>query len=125
MPAPTGQRPRTSALLDDLLNNTLDPGYRAAARRPRRSHWWDGPAVWIGCLAVGLLLVVAYQQNHRSAPARDAANKELISRIKAAQAAGAAITKQSKLLADQVAALRDAQLSGSSTELQQLEVAAG
>lgn len=125
MPAPSTQRGRPSPLLDDLLNNTLDPGYRAAAARARRRRWWDGPMVWLGCLAVGLLLVVAYQQQHRSAPARDAANHELIGRIKAAQAAGNRMADQTKQLAAAVAALRDAQLSGSSNQLQQLGIAAG
>lgn len=115
----------SSALLDDLLTNTLDPGYRAAAGRQRRPRWWDGPMVWLGCFAVGLLLVVAYQQNHLSAPARDAANKELISRIHNAQDTGNRMTSQAKQLASQVAALRDAELPGGSGQLRDLEVAAG
>ncbi|HJQ00499.1 MAG TPA: DUF881 domain-containing protein [Jatrophihabitans sp.] len=124
MPA-GGTLDRTSAVLNDLLNNTLDPGYRAAAGRARRRRWWDGPLVWLCCLAAGLLLVVAYQQNHRSAPAREAANRELIARINSAQRTGDQLTAQAKQLAAQVAALRDAQLSGSSAQLRQLELAAG
>jgi uncharacterized protein YlxW (UPF0749 family) len=116
----------TTALLDDLLTNTLDPGYRAAADAKQRSHPWDQPLVWLGCLAVGLLLVTAYQQNHRSAPAREAANKDLITRIHNLQSAGARMDEQAKTLAAQVAALRDAQLSGAgSAELKNLEIAAG
>ncbi|HEX4726515.1 MAG TPA: DUF881 domain-containing protein [Jatrophihabitans sp.] len=122
----TGNRvDRTSALLNDLLNNTLDPGYRAAANRGRPRHWWDAPLVWLCCVAVGLLLVVAYQQNHRTAPAREAANRELIARINAAQHTGDQLAARAKLLAAQVASLRDAQLPGSSSQLQQLEIAAG
>jgi uncharacterized protein YlxW (UPF0749 family) len=116
---------RTSAVLNDLLNNTLDPGYRAAAGRPRLRRWWDGPLVWLCCLAVGLLLVVAYQQNHRSAPAREAANRELISRISAAQHSGDEMAANAKQLAAEVAALRDARLSGGSDQLRRLEIAAG
>lgn len=116
---------RTSALLNDLLNNPLDPGYRAAADRGRPKHKWDGPVVWLCCVAVGLLLVVAYQQNHRTAPAREAANRELIARINSAQHAGDQLSARAKLLAAQVAALRDAQLPGSSSQLQLQEIAAG
>ncbi|HET6210967.1 MAG TPA: DUF881 domain-containing protein, partial [Jatrophihabitans sp.] len=115
----------TSAVLNDLLNNTLDPGYRAAAGRPRHRRWWDAPLVWLCCVAVGLLLVVAYQQNHRTAPAREAANRELIARINAAQHAGDQLAARSKKLAAEVAGLRDAQLPGSSDQLRQLEIAAG
>src|SRR6185312_429020 len=53
MPA-GGTLDRTSAVLNDLLNNTLDPGYRVAAGRARRRRWWDGPLVWLCCLAAGL-----------------------------------------------------------------------
>lgn len=116
---------RTSALLNDLLNNTLDPGYRAAADRGRPRHRWDGPLVWLCCVAVGLLLVVAYQQNHRTAPAREAANRELIARINSAQQTGDQLAARAKQLAAQVASLRDAQLPGSSNQLQLLEIAAG
>jgi uncharacterized protein YlxW (UPF0749 family) len=116
---------RTSALLNDLLNNTLDPGYRAAADRGRPRHRWDGPLVWLCCVAVGLLLVVAYQQNHRTAPAREAANRELIARIDAAQQTGDQLAARAKQLAAEVASLRDAQLPGSSNQLQLLEIAAG
>ncbi len=122
------RRPRvdlSSATLADLLNNTLDPGYRAAAARNRQARWWDGPMVWLGCLAVGLLLVVAYQQSHRAAPARDAARRQLISRIEAAQADAGRLDGQAKQLASQVAALRDAQLPGNDQALRAAEVAAG
>ncbi|MGI8668161.1 MAG: DUF881 domain-containing protein [Jatrophihabitans sp.] len=125
----TSGRPRpanpSSAMLEDLLNNTLDPGYRAAAARSRRPRWWDGLMVWLGCLAVGLLLVVAYRQNHLSAPARDAARNELISRIHSAQAAGDRMDAQAKKLAADVAGLRDAELPGGGSQLKDSEIAAG
>jgi len=82
--------------------------------------------VWLGCLAVGLLLVIAYQQSHRSAPAREVARQELISRIRSLQAGGNRPDDAAKSLAAEVASLRDAQLSGrSSAQLRELEVAAG
>jgi uncharacterized protein YlxW (UPF0749 family) len=122
------KRPRidiSSATLSDLLNNTLDAGYRAAASRNRPARWWDGPLVWLACLAVGLLLVVAYQQTHQAAPARDAARHELITRIDAAQSTANRLDAQGKQLAGQVAALRDAQLPGSDRAVRAAEVAAG
>jgi uncharacterized protein YlxW (UPF0749 family) len=125
MPAVKRPTDLSSAMLNDLLNNTLDPGYRAAAARNRRTRWWDGPMVWFGCLAVGLLLVVAYQQNHLSAPARDDARAELINRIHSAQQAGNRMDAQAKQLATQVAGLRDAELPGSSEQLKDAEIAAG
>jgi uncharacterized protein YlxW (UPF0749 family) len=128
---PGTDRTRTSALLDDLLNNPLDPGYRlaagdrAAAGGSGRQRWWDGLILWLGCLAVGLLLVVAYQQSHRSAPAREAARQDLITRIDRLQAAGNAMDAQGKALASQVAGLRDAQLSGKSGAIRNLELDSG
>jgi uncharacterized protein YlxW (UPF0749 family) len=122
------KRPRvdlSSATLHDLLNNTLDPGYRAAAARNRPARWWDGPLVWLGCLAIGLLLVVAYQQSHLAAPARDAARHELINRILTAQSAANRLDGQAKQLSSQVAALRDAQLPGNDSAVRAAEVAAG
>lgn len=118
----------SNLMLDELLNNTLDPGYRAAAGHrsadaPRR--WWDGPMVWLACVAVGLLLVVAYQQSHQSAPSREAARRELISRIQRLQATGVSKDAQAKQLAAAVAALRDAQLAAEDPGVRQLEVESG
>ncbi|UQX90131.1 DUF881 domain-containing protein [Jatrophihabitans telluris] len=116
----------TSAVLDDLLNNTLDPGYRAAATAPKRPHWWDRPAVVIVCLSLGLLLAVSYQQSHLSAPARDTARKDLITRIHSLQAAGSSLDARARTLASDVAGLRDQQLSPSdNSALRQLEVTSG
>ena len=127
-PTPRSGAPiRTTALLDDLLTNTLDPGYRAAAARPgRRNRWWDGPMVWLGCLAVGLLLVTAYQQSHRSAPATQSAREDLVNRIHALQSDGTTMDAEAKALAAQVAALRDAKLPPvDSRNLRILEIASG
>lgn len=125
-PAATPRRPSLSnAMLEDLLNNTLDPGYRSAAGRVRTKRRWDGPMVWLGCIAVGLLLVVAYQQSHLSAPAADAARAALISRIKQAQANGDRMESQAKQLSSEVATLRNAQLPANNEQLKDSEIAAG
>jgi uncharacterized protein YlxW (UPF0749 family) len=117
-------------MLDDLLNNTLDPGYRlayeSAPGSPARTRrWWDGPLLWLASFAVGLLLVVAYQQQHRSAPAREATRKDLIDRIERLQAAGNSLDVRAKALASEVAALRDARLPGNSDQLKNLELDSG
>jgi uncharacterized protein YlxW (UPF0749 family) len=118
-------------MLDDLLNNPLDPGYRLAFRsaqdsQPSRTRrWWDGPLLWLACVAVGLLLVVAYQQQHRSAPAREAARKDLVVRVERLQAAGNALDTRARALAAEVADLRNAQLPGYGDQLRNLELQSG
>ena len=58
-------RELTTAYLTDLVTNTLDPGYAAAAARRRadpRPTWWDRwnrPAIAIGCLLIGFTVAVA------------------------------------------------------------------
>ncbi|MEO7259764.1 MAG: DUF881 domain-containing protein [Jatrophihabitantaceae bacterium] len=117
----------SSAMLDDLLNNPLDPGYRLAwhSPEPKARRWWDGPLLWLACLAVGLLLAMSYQQQHRSAPARETARKDLITRIERLQVAGNSLDARAKALAGEVAVLRDAQLPGNSNELKNLELESG
>jgi uncharacterized protein YlxW (UPF0749 family) len=125
---PSAPAPRilTTALLDELLADPLDPGYRAQASRPSRRHWWDGPLVWLGCALVGVLLVTAYQQSHRSAPARDAARKDLVSRIRTLQSLGTSLDDEAKQLGADVNALRDRQLSaGADTSVRSLDIASG
>jgi uncharacterized protein YlxW (UPF0749 family) len=128
---PPGPVPRSTAILDELLANPLDPGYRLAFRSAagsppsRARRWWDGPLLWLACVAVGLLLVVAYQQQHRSAPARDAARKDLIVRIERLQAAGNSLDARAKALAGEVADLRNAQLPGNDDALKRMELESG
>ncbi|WP_375498954.1 DUF881 domain-containing protein [uncultured Jatrophihabitans sp.] len=79
----------SAQLLIDLVNDTLDPGYAAAAAQhgpdgARRS--WDRPAVALGCLLIGFVLVVAYDHTHRSAPETQQVHDSLVQRVRAAQA---------------------------------------
>ena len=128
---PAGAVNRSTTILDDLLANPLDPGYRLAfqsergAPPPRAHRWWDGPLLWLACVAVGLLLVVAYQQQHRSAPARETARKDLIVRIERLQAAGNSLDARAKALAGEVAGLRNAALPGNDDELKRMELESG
>jgi uncharacterized protein YlxW (UPF0749 family) len=114
-------------MLDELLNNPLDPGYRLAwqAPPPRARRWWDGPLLWLTCLAVGLLLAISFSLQHRSAPAREEARKDLITRIERLQAAGDSLDARAKGLAGEVAGLRNAQLPGNGDELKRLELYSG
>ena len=122
---PPARRDLSAAALNELLNNTLDQGYRDAAARGRPARWWDGPAVWLGCLLIGLVFVVAYQQSHLAAPARDAARRELIQRITAAQANADGLANRAKSLNAQVEQLRDSRLPGTDPGIKAAEVAAG
>jgi uncharacterized protein YlxW (UPF0749 family) len=81
-------RPMTAQLLVDLVTNTLDPGYAAAARRrgpAARRRWYDRPAVALGCALAGFILVVAYIQTHRGAPEAAKVHDRLVARVHAAQ----------------------------------------
>ncbi|WP_375482868.1 DUF881 domain-containing protein [uncultured Jatrophihabitans sp.] len=95
MPAPPedrvpsrGTNRESAQLILDLVTNTLDPGYRSAAARhgPGGSRrWWDRPAVALGCLLIGFVLVVAYDHTHRSAPETQRVHNSLVDRARAAQ----------------------------------------
>jgi uncharacterized protein YlxW (UPF0749 family) len=81
-----GQGP--ARLLVELVTNHLDPGYAAAAERrdpaapPSR---FDGPAVIVGCLLIGFVLVVAYIHTHRGAPEAAKVHDSLVNRVRSAQ----------------------------------------
>ncbi|MDP9094549.1 MAG: DUF881 domain-containing protein [Actinomycetota bacterium] len=79
--------PRTAQLLVDLVTDTLDPGYAAAARRrpDAARRWFDRPAVAIGCALAGFILVVAYIHTHRGAPEAAKVHDRLVARVHAAQ----------------------------------------
>ena len=92
MTAPDGRSgsgpPGAHPLLRELVDDVLDPGYAEAARRRggRPSHrWYDTPAVAVGCLLAGFVLVVAYVHTHRSAPETQQVHDALVARVRAAQ----------------------------------------
>lgn len=96
-PAPDDRRLASARLLVELVNNHLDPGYAAAAERrapnapPRR---YDRPAVVVGCLLIGFVLVVAYVNTHRGAPAAQKVHDSLVSRVRSAEKQGNDLAKQ-------------------------------
>jgi uncharacterized protein YlxW (UPF0749 family) len=121
--SPAPKAPLTTQLLIDLVTDTLDPGYAAAAERrgprpPRR--WFDRPAVGIGCLLIGFILVVAYVHTHRGAPQAAKVHDRLVQRVHAAQSDGAALNSQAQSLNAALGRLRAAAGLGALT--QQLDI---
>jgi uncharacterized protein YlxW (UPF0749 family) len=106
----------TTRLLVELVTNTLDPGYAAAAQRrgpapPRR--WFDRPAVAVGCRLIGFTVVVAYIHTHRSAPEAAKVHDRLVAKVRDAQREDDRLSKQAQKLNSNLSKLRDEALSGS------------
>jgi uncharacterized protein YlxW (UPF0749 family) len=117
-------------LLVDLVTNTADPGYAAAAARrgkdaPRR--WFDRPAIALGCLLVGFTLAVAYVHTHRAAPEAAKVHNSLVARVKAAQASGNALEAKAQQLDSEIAKARQRVLPGTAlgARLQRAQLLAG
>ncbi len=125
----SAQRPPTgnlvsAQLLVDLVTNTLDPGYAAAATQrgpapPRR--WFDRPAVAIGCALIGFILVVAYIHTHRGAPQAAKVHQSLVSRVRSAQHRVEQMVAQAQQLNAALTTLRDQGLSGDAPLSRQLD----
>jgi uncharacterized protein YlxW (UPF0749 family) len=85
---PASDAAKTHPLLTDLVYNSLDPGYaEAAARRAgaKRSRWLDTPALAIGGLVAGFVLVLGYLHANRTAPEVQQVHEDLVSRVQHAQ----------------------------------------
>ena len=114
----------STQLLVDLVTNTLDSGYAAAARQrgpspPRR--WYDRPAVALGCLLIGFTLVVGYIHTHRSAPGAAKVHDSLVSRVRAAQHRDDRLAAQAQQLNRALTALRRQALPGDGPLSRQLD----
>jgi uncharacterized protein YlxW (UPF0749 family) len=119
---PAPPRLLTTALLTDLATNTLDPGYRAAARRrgpDAAPRWYDRPLVVVGCLLVGFIAVVGYLQVNRSAPETAKVHSSLVGRVRDAERGADGLAGRVERLERSVAAVRNAALpqSGPAAEL--------
>ena len=125
----TAQRPAnrnliSAQLIADLVTNTLDPGYAAAAqhRGPTPSRrWFDRPAVAIGCALIGFTLVVAYIHTHRGAPEAAKVHDSLVARVRAAQDRNDGLAVQAQRLNGALTTLRDQALSGNGALSGQLD----
>ena len=134
---PTQPDPRnlvSAQLLLDLVNDTLDPGYAAAARRREQNGTgapkarYAVPAVAVGCGLIGFLLVVAYVHANRGAPEAAKVHQRLVQRVRTAQNGADALATRASALETQVNDLRSAALPQSgtlATQLQQYLLAAG
>ena len=122
----TAREPLVPKLLVDLVMDPRDPGYEAAARRrggqPSTSRY-DRPAVVVGCLAIGFTLAVSYAHTNRGAPEAAKVHAALVSRVRTAEKQGDQLTATAQSLSNQLNALRDSALSGSSTLVRGLTTA--
>lgn len=114
----------STQLLVDLVTNTLDPGYAAAARQrgpdsPRR--WFDRPAVAVGCALIGFTLIVAYIHTHRGAPEAAKVHDRLVARVHAAQDEGDRLATMEQQLNDDLSTLRAQALTGNNALTRQLD----
>ncbi|WP_375476121.1 DUF881 domain-containing protein [uncultured Jatrophihabitans sp.] len=108
-----GRRPESAQLLLDLVQNPLDPGYRAAAERrgpDRDRRWYDRPLVVAGCLLIGFVAVLAYIHTNRGAPQAAKVHDRLVSRVRDAERSTDRLATRVDLLGQQLAALRDREL---------------
>ncbi len=124
------RRDQSSALLIDLVTNTLDPGYAAAAKRRAgaRTRPSDRVALVVGCVLVGFLVVVAYIAAHRAAPDEAKIHADLVARVRAAESADNKLDATAQQLSSRVNTLRNQALPSSGAlrdELQREQLAAG
>jgi uncharacterized protein YlxW (UPF0749 family) len=131
--AGAGKRTYAPDFLTELFRNPLDPGYADAAARKAREgqpagarRWASSGVAALTLVALGFLLVVAYQQTVADEPARTKARATLIEQVQKRRDATTQLQSRAETLSDEVAALRERQLSGSAiARLHDLEAATG
>jgi uncharacterized protein YlxW (UPF0749 family) len=106
MSRPTGVD-GSGGYLADLLNNTLDPGYAAAAARrqegaPRPTSSATGIAVALVCVVIGAILAIAYIHTRDSEPDTSRAQRALVGKVRAAQSTASKLAAQANRLSAQV-----------------------
>lgn len=126
----TQNREQGPALLIELVNQTLDPGYAAAAAR--RNGAQERPAVprrAAAALAAGLIgfiLVAAYVHANRGAPRSAKVHDALVAQVRTAQSAGDSLDAEQRGLTSKVDSLRNSALGTSDASgLQREELLAG
>jgi uncharacterized protein YlxW (UPF0749 family) len=130
-PAPDDRRLVSARLLLELVNNHLDPGYAAAAERrePNAARpWYDRPAVIVGCVLIGFVLIVAYVNTHRGAPEAQKVHDSLVSRVRSAEKQGDALATQVSSVEAALSRAQDSALPQSGTlakNLNRAELQAG
>ena len=121
---------RGPALLLELVNDTLDPGYAAAARRrggePEKPAFSRRSATAAAATVIGFLLVVAWIHQNRGAPQSTKVHNALVTQVRDAQSDGDSLDAHERALDAQVQALRNAALGpAQSSGLSEAELLAG
>ncbi|GAA0498077.1 hypothetical protein Ade02nite_53380 [Paractinoplanes deccanensis] len=119
--------------LTELFRNPLDPGYADAAARKAVEGEPTGARKWVTSgvsaltlVALGFLLVVAYQQTVADEPARTTARAELVEQVQKRREDTTRLQDRAEALGDEVAELRERELSSTTVQrLRDLEAATG
>ncbi|MFI5959883.1 DUF881 domain-containing protein [Cryptosporangium sp. NPDC051539] len=109
-------------MLADLMNNHLDPGYAAAARRREIGEPPSGLAtrtrgvLTVACAAaIGIILAIAYRETVATAPAAAVTRDALSAEIRRAQNHTDDLQRTADKRREQVAAAQDSAVSDSSS----------
>jgi uncharacterized protein YlxW (UPF0749 family) len=130
-----GPAKRTYApdFLTELFRNPLDPGYADAAARKARDgepvgaqRWTTSAVAFLTLVALGFLLVVAYQQTVADEPAASQARTTLIDQVQRRRGETEQLQKHADQLNSDVSALREKELGGAAVaQLKDLESQTG
>jgi uncharacterized protein YlxW (UPF0749 family) len=136
MTTPENEQPKrvyAPDFLTELFRNPLDPGYADAAARKAvegepagvRKRVVSG-VLALTLVALGFLLVVAYQQTVADEPARSQARDTLVEQVQKRREETARLQQRADALGDEVSALRERELGeATASRLRDLEAATG
>ena len=130
---PTPKRVFTPDFLTELFRNPLEPGYAAAAARKAVEGERTGARKWLTSgvtaltlMALGFLLVLAYQQTMDDEPARTKARDALVKQVQIRRDETVGLQQRADQLGDEVSQLRERQLGEAAVaRLRDLEAATG
>jgi uncharacterized protein YlxW (UPF0749 family) len=123
--------PLSPDFLTDLFRNPLEPGYAAASARrtgPPPPWWRRGTSALtvLVVLVVGVLLAVSYRHVRHDEPTRAQVRGELVEQIQRQDEETKRLQQRVDDLRDEVAQLRDRQLTApQARQLRELEAATG
>ncbi len=128
-----GKRTYTPDFLTELFRNPLEPGYADAAARKAREgedtgvrRWTTSSVAVLTLIALGFLLVVAYQQTVADEPAATKARSALIDQVQSRRDQTETLQKQADQLGADVSVLREKELGGAAVaQLKDLEAQTG
>ena len=128
-----GRRAFAPDFLTELFRNPLDPGYADAAARKARDgepagarRWLHTAVATVTLVALGFLLVVAYQQTVAEQPARTQARAALADQVQKRRDETEQLQDRADRLGNEVAVLREKELGGAAVaQLRDLESATG